>query len=66
MFLIEISIRSVAAAMTYDIPFLHHVTSNKAYNFCMFSKFVNFVPIDLKVGANIDWTYTVYLAKNMN
>ena len=31
---------------------------------CMFSKFVNFVPIDLKIGAHIDWTYNMYLAKN--
>ena len=23
----------------------------------MFSKFVNFVPIDLKIGIHIDWTY---------
>ena len=31
--------------------------------FCMFSKFVNFIPIDLKIGTRIDWTYTMYLAK---
>ena len=30
----------------------------------MFSKFVNFVPIDLKTGTPIDWTYTMYLAQN--
>ena len=30
----------------------------------MFSKFVNFVPIDLKIRIYIDWTYTMYIAKN--
>ena len=45
--------------MTYDVPFLRHVTSNKTYDFCMFSKFINFVPIDWY----IHWTYTMYLAK---
>ena len=44
----------VRAPMTYDVPFLRHVTSNKAYDFCVFSKFVNFVPIDLKIGTHID------------
>ena len=29
----------------------------------MFSKFVNFVTIDLQIGTHIDWTYTMYLAK---
>ena len=29
----------------------------------MFSKFVNFVPIDLKIGTHIDWTYTMYHTK---
>ena len=29
----------------------------------MFSKFVNFVPIDLTIGTHIDWTYTMYIAK---
>ena len=29
----------------------------------MFSKFVNFVPIDLKISTHIDWTYAIYLAK---
>ena len=29
----------------------------------MFSKFVNVVPIDLKIGARIDWTYNMYIAK---
>ena len=48
--------------MTYDVLFLRHVTSNKIYDFCMFSKFVNFMPIDLKIGTHIDWTYTMYLA----
>ena len=49
--------------MTHVIPFLCHVTSNKTYDFCMFSKFVNVVPIDLKIGTHIDWTYTMYFAK---
>ena len=31
-------------------------------SFCMFSKFVNFVPIDLKIGTHIDCRYTMYLA----
>ena len=31
----------------------------------MFSKFVNFVPIDLKIGTYIDWTYTMYHAKQL-
>ena len=30
---------------------------------CMFSKFINFVQIDLKIGTHIDLTYTMYLAK---
>ena len=29
----------------------------------MFSKFVNFIPIDLKIRTHIDWTYNMYLAK---
>ena len=29
----------------------------------MFSKFVNYVPIDLKIGTHIDWTYNMNLAK---
>ena len=37
-----------------------HITSNKTYDFCMFSKFANFVPIDLKIGTHIDGTYTLY------
>ena len=37
--------------MTNDVPFLRHVTSNKTYNFCRFSKLVNFVPIDLNIGT---------------
>ena len=54
-----------AAPMTYGVPlFIRHVTSNKTYDFCMFSKFVHFVPIDLKMGAHIDWTYTMYYTKN--
>ena len=31
----------------------------------MFSKFVNFVPIDLKFGTHIDWIYAMYLAKKI-
>ena len=30
----------------------------------MFSKFVNFAPIDLEIGTHIDPTHTMYLAKN--
>ena len=51
--LIEIPIWSILAAMTYGVLFLRHVTSNKTYDFCMFSKFVNFA----KIGTNIDSTY---------
>ena len=29
----------------------------------MFSKFIKFAPIDLKIGTQIDWTYTMYLAQ---
>ena len=29
----------------------------------MFSKSVNFVPIDLKIGTHIDRTYAMYYAK---
>ena len=39
------------------------MTSNKTYDFCMFSKFVNLVPMYLKIDTHIDWTYTMYLAK---
>ena len=42
--------------MTYDLPFLRHVTSNKTYDLCMFSKFINFVSIDPKISTHIDWT----------
>ena len=49
--------------MTYDVPFLRHMTSNKTYDLFMFSKFVNFVPIDLKIGKHINWTFIMYLAK---
>ena len=49
--------------MTYDVPFLRHVTSNKTYNFCIFSNFVNSEPIDLKIGAHIDLTCTIYHIK---
>ena len=55
----QIPIRSVP--MTYDVPFLHHVTSNKTYNCCIFSNFVNSEPIDLKIGTHIDLTCTIYI-----
>ena len=51
--------------MAYDVPCLRHVTSNKTCDLCMFSKLINFVPIDLKIGTRIDWTYTMYLAKKI-
>ena len=35
-----------------------HVTSNKTYDFYMFYKCVNFVPIDSKISTHIGWTYT--------
>ena len=54
----NIPIRSVEIPMTYDAPFLRHVTSNKTYNFCIFSNFDNSVPIDLKIGTHID-LYTI-------
>ena len=66
MFLMEISIRRVTAAMTYDVPFLRHVTSNKTYDFCIFSKFVNVVSIDLKIGTHIDWTCNYVHCKNIH
>ena len=50
--------------MTYDVPFLRHVTSNKTYNCCIFSNFVNSEPIDLKIGTHIDLTCTIYHIKN--
>ena len=49
--------------MTSDVPFLRHVTSNQAYYFWIFSKFVNVVPTYLKIGTYIDWTYNMYIAK---
>ena len=59
--------RIILAPMMYDVPgFLRHVTSNTKYDFCMFSKFVNVAPIDLKIGTHIDRTYTIYLAKKMH
>ena len=63
MFLIETTIRNMLVPMMNVVPFVRHVTSHKTYDFCMFSKFVNFVPIDLKIGTHIDRTYTMYLAK---
>ena len=50
--------------MTYDVPFLRHVTSNKTYNCCIFSNFVNSEPIDLKIGTHTDLTCTIYHIKN--
>ena len=41
--------------------FLRHVTSNKTYNCCIFSNFVNSEPIDLKIGTHIDLTCTIYI-----
>ena len=49
--------------MTHDVPFLRHVTSNKTYYVCMFSKFVNVITIGLKIGTHIDWPYNMYIAK---
>ena len=44
-------------------PFLRHMTSNKTYDFCMFFNFINFVPIDLKIGTHIYWTMLCTLQK---
>ena len=63
MFLVKIHIRSVVVPMTYDVPILRHVTSNKTYNFCIFSNLVNSEPIDLKIGTHIDLIYTIYHIK---
>ena len=42
-----------------------HVTIHKIkHDFCIFSKCINAVPIDLKMGTHIDWTYTMYHANN--
>ena len=49
--------------MTYDVPFLRRVTSNKIYNCCIFSNFVNSEPINLKIGTHIDLTCTIYHIK---
>ena len=49
--------------MTCDVPILRHVTSNETYDYCIFSKFVNGVPIDLQIGTHIDWTYNMYIEK---
>ena len=62
--LVKIPIRSVGVPMTYDVPFLRHVTSNKTYDCCIFSNFVNSEPIDLKIGTHIDLTCTIYHIKN--
>ena len=40
---------------------LRHVTSNKIYNCCIFSNFVNSEPIYLKIGTHIDLTCTIYM-----
>ena len=50
MFLMEIFIGCVTDAMTEDTSFLRHVTLNETYDFCIFSIFVNVVPID-KIGT---------------
>ena len=60
---IKIPIRTILAVMTYSILFLRHMMSNKTYDVCMFSKFINFVPIDLKIDTHINWIYIMYLAK---
>ena len=66
MFLIELPIKDIQVPMTDDVPFLRHVKSNKTFNFCMFFfKFVNFVPIDLKIGTHIDGKFPMYLAKKL-
>ena len=44
----------------FDVPLLCLMTSNNTYHFSTFCKFINFVPIDLKIGTNIDCTYTMY------
>ena len=54
----------VVVSMTYDVPFLRHVTSNKIYHCCIFSNFVNSEPIDLQIGTHIDLTCTIYNIKN--
>ena len=51
------------AAMTYDVPFVRHMTSNETYDFGIFYKFVNVVSTDLKIGTHIDWIYNMYIAK---
>ena len=51
----------------YDVRrtiFVCHKSSNKMYEFCMFPRFINLVPVDLKIGTHIDWTYAMYLTKN--
>ena len=50
--------------MTYNVPFLRHMTSNKTYDFGMFSKFVNFELIDLKIRTHIDWTLQKCIDQN--
>ena len=64
---VEISgwFQNVPCQNTYrSVPFLRHVTSNKIYNCCIFSNFVNSKPIDLKIGTHIDLTCTIYNIKN--
>ena len=48
---VKISIRTIPAVMTYNVPFLRHMTSNKTYDVCIFYKFVNFVPIGWNIGT---------------
>ena len=40
---------------------MRHVTSSETYDFCIFSKFVNVVPIDLKIGTHIDCLCNVHI-----
>ena len=45
---------------SYEDLNLTNSTVNKAYDFCIFSKFVIILPIDFKIGKHIDWTYIMY------
>ena len=40
--------------MTYDVPILRHVTSNKTYDFCMFSKTSILHQSISNIGAHIN------------
>ena len=59
----ENTFQNYTAAMTYDEPYLKR---QRKHDFCMFSKFVNFLPIDLKIGTHIDRTYAMHLTKNIH